>query len=97
MAQQVGFFVALHSIYAAVATLATAVGRLANSADNLGQWAEEQTATFVDEARLERAAKVKQIQEKLALEGVESASTKVVGTSTKARKATSAAAPAITQ
>lgn len=55
MVQKLGFFAMLHSIYAAIGTIASAVQRGANSLDNLGQWAEEQTATFVDEARDERA------------------------------------------
>ena len=60
MVQKLGFFAMLHSIYAAIGTMASAVQRGANSLDNLGQWAEEQTATFVDEARDDRALKAAQ-------------------------------------
>lgn len=62
--QAVGFFGMLHQVYGAVGTLASAVGRGANALDNLGQWAEEQTATFVDEARIERQAKIEELQRK---------------------------------
>lgn len=64
--QKIGFFAMLHQVYGAVGTMASAVQRGANAIDNLGQWAEEQTATFVDEARLERAEKVAQIKRRLA-------------------------------
>lgn len=60
--QAVGFFGMLHGIYGAVASLASAAQRGANALDNLGQWAEEQTGTFVDEARIERQAKIEELQ-----------------------------------
>lgn len=66
-ANNVGFFGMLHQIYNSVGILASAVGHGAKALDNLGQWAEEQTGTFVDEARLERQAKVEDIQRRMAL------------------------------
>lgn len=60
-----GFFGMLQSFYTAAGTLASAVNRGAQALDNLGQWAEEQTATFVDEARLDRQAKVEALTQKL--------------------------------
>lgn len=62
--QNVGFFGMLHGIYGAVASLASAAQRGANALDNLGQWAEEQTGTFVDEARIERQMKIEELKRK---------------------------------
>lgn len=62
MAANIGFFGMLHQIYNAVGTIASAVGRGANALDNLGKWAEEQTAAFVDEAQIERQAKIAQLR-----------------------------------
>ena len=64
--QQVGFFVMLKSVWAVVASLASASQRVANAADNLGQWAEETTGAFVDEARIERKMKGEEMQRKRA-------------------------------
>lgn len=58
MGKTMGFFAMLHSIYNMLGTLASAFGRGAQALDNLGAWAEEQTATFVDEARIERQQKI---------------------------------------
>lgn len=73
----IGFFSMLHQIYGAVGSLANTVTSLAsatthgaNALDNLGMWAEEQTATFVDEARIERQAKILELRAK-RLQGVE--------------------------
>ena len=56
----------LKSVWAVVASLASASQRVANAADNLGQWAEETTGAFVDEARIERQAKIEEMQRKRA-------------------------------
>ena len=58
--QNVGFFGMLHLVYNAVGAIASATGRFANSVDNLGQWAEEQTAAFADEARIDREEKLQE-------------------------------------
>lgn len=63
--QAIGFFGMLKQVYGAISAIASAVGRGANALDNLGQWAEEQTATFVDEARVERQAKIEELNRKL--------------------------------
>ena len=55
--QSVGFFGMLRGIYQALFTLSSAVNTAAKTLDNLATWSEEQTATFVDEARDERALK----------------------------------------
>lgn len=62
--QNVGFFGMLHGIYGAVAALASAAQRGANALDNLGQWAEEQTGSFVDEARMDRQEKIEVLKRK---------------------------------
>lgn len=64
MGKTMGFFGMLHSIYNMLGTLASAFGRGAQALDNLGAWAEEQTATFVDEARIERQTKIEQLMAK---------------------------------
>lgn len=56
----------LKSVWAVVASLASASQRVANAADNLGQWAEETTGAFVDEARIERQSKIEEMQRKRA-------------------------------
>lgn len=56
----------LKSVWAVVASLASASQRVANAADNLGQWAEETTGAFVDEARIERKMKGDEMQRKRA-------------------------------
>lgn len=56
--QNIGFFGMLHSIYNMIGSTASAGHRFANSLDNLGQWAEEQTGSFVDEARMDREEKL---------------------------------------
>lgn len=56
----------LKSVWAVVASLASASQRVANAADNLGQWAEETTGAFVDEARIERKMKGEEMQRKRA-------------------------------
>lgn len=66
MASNIGFFGMLHSVYNAVGVLASAVGKFAQAADNLGTWADEQTGTFVDEARIERKKKSVQLMAELA-------------------------------
>lgn len=58
--QNVGFFGMLHLVYNAIGSTASAVGRFANSVDNLGQWAEEATGAFADEARLDREEKLQE-------------------------------------
>lgn len=55
--QSVGFFAMLRGFYSALFTLSNAVNTTAKAVDNLATWADEQTATFVDEARDERALK----------------------------------------
>lgn len=64
MVKTMGFFGMLHQIYGAVGALASAATHGANAIDNLGMWAEEQTATFVDEARIERQAKIAELRAK---------------------------------
>lgn len=78
MASNIGFFGMLHSIYNAVGVLASAAGKFAQAADNLGTWADEQTGTFVDEARIERKKKsVTLMAELAALENAASAAAPV--------------------
>ena len=60
MVKNFGFFGMLHTIYNAVGAMASAVGRGASALDNLGQWAEEQTGSFVDEARMDREEKLEE-------------------------------------
>lgn len=55
--QSVGFFAMLRGFYNALFTLSSAINTSAKAVDNLATWAEEQTGTFVDEARDERAIK----------------------------------------
>ena len=55
--QSVGFFAMLRGFYNALFTLSNAINTSAKAIDNLATWADEQTATFVDEARDERALK----------------------------------------
>lgn len=71
MAANIGFFGMLHQIYNAVGTLASAVGRGANALDNLGKWAEEQTGTFVEEAQIERQAKIAELRARAAKQAKE--------------------------
>ena len=49
--QSVGFFAMLRGFYSALFTLSNAINTTAKAVDNLATWADEQTATFVDEAR----------------------------------------------
>lgn len=65
-ASNIGFLGMLHQIYNSIGVIASAVGHGAKALDNIGMWAEEQTGTFVDEARLERQAKVEDIQRRMA-------------------------------
>ena len=58
MVKNIGFFGMLHTIYNAIGAMASAVYRGASALDNLGQWAEEQTGSFVDEARMDREEKL---------------------------------------
>lgn len=60
--QAIGFFAAMHEIYASVKTIASVVTHTAKAAENLSIWAEEQTDTFVDEARVERQIKIDQLE-----------------------------------
>lgn len=62
--QKVGFFAMLQGLYGTLNAMFSAVQRMANAADNLGQWAEESTATFVDEARIEREEKLDELKRK---------------------------------
>lgn len=68
--QNVGFFGMLHGIYGAVAALASAFQRGANSLDNLGKWAEQQTGVFVDEATIERDIKLEELKRRRVALGV---------------------------
>ena len=69
--QSVGFFGMLRGFYNALFTLSNAINTSAKAIDNLATWADEQTATFVDEARDERALKSaqrkQQFKQELAL------------------------------
>jgi hypothetical protein len=66
MGKTMGFFAMLHQIYASVGALFSAVTHGANALDNLGIWAEEQTGTFVDEAREDRQVKLAEMRHKRA-------------------------------
>lgn len=68
MTKTMGFFAMLHQVYASIGALFSALTHGANALDNLGMWAEEQTGTFVDEARIERQAKIADLKAK-RLEG----------------------------
>ena len=80
--QQVGFFGMLRNIYATVSVASSAVGKFAQAADNLGTWADEQTGSFVDEARMERRIKAidfqKRYAEQLKLANVTEAEVKAI-------------------
>ena len=69
--QSVGFFAMLRGFYSALFTLSNAINTSAKAIDNLATWADEQTGTFVDEARDERALKSaqrkQQFKQELAL------------------------------
>lgn len=54
MGNNIGFFGMLHAVYNAIGVLASALGKFAHAAENLGTYADEQTGSFVDEARIER-------------------------------------------
>ena len=60
MNNSVGFFGMLRGFYQALFTLSSAINTATKAVDNLATWADEQTATFVDEARDERALKAAQ-------------------------------------
>ena len=66
--QSVGFFAMLRGFYNALFTLSNAINTTAKAVDNLATWADEQTATFVDEARDERALKSAQRKQQFAAE-----------------------------
>lgn len=62
--QNVGFFGMLQGIYGTVFMLSSAVQKFAKALDNLGTWTDEQTGTFVDEARMERQIKLEELKRK---------------------------------
>lgn len=62
--QNIGFFGMLHGIYGTIASLSSAVQKFAQALNNLGDWADEQTGTFVDEARLDRQYKIEEMKRK---------------------------------
>jgi len=66
MGKTMGFFAMLHQIYASIGALFSAITHGANALDNLGIWAEEQTGTFVDEAREDRQVKLAEMRAKRA-------------------------------
>ena len=66
--QSVGFFGMLRGFYQALFTLSNAINTSAQAVDNLATWAEEQTGTFVDEARDERALKSAQRKQQFKAE-----------------------------
>ena len=66
--KSVGFFGMLRGFYNALFTLSNAINTTAKAVDNLATWADEQTATFVDEARDERALKSAQRKQQFAAE-----------------------------
>lgn len=66
--QSVGFFGMLRGFYNALFTLSSAINTATRAVDNLATWADEQTATFVDEARDERALKAAQRKAQFAAE-----------------------------
>ena len=57
MVQKLGFFGMLQMVYAAVGTFVSMLNGFAQAGKNISDWSEEATATFVDEARDERALK----------------------------------------
>ena len=57
MVQKLGFFGMLQMVYAAVGTFVSMLNGFAQAGKNISDWSEEATATFVDEARDERAIK----------------------------------------
>lgn len=57
MVQKLGFFGMLQMVYAAVGTFVSMLNGFAQAGKNISDWSEEATASFVDEARDERALK----------------------------------------
>ena len=68
MNNSVGFFGMLRGFYQALFTLSSAINTTAKAIDNLATWADEQTSSFVDEARDERALKSAQRKQQFAAE-----------------------------
>lgn len=62
----IGFFGMMHALYNSVGILASALGKFAKAAENLGTYADEQTGAFVDEARIERAKQAVTLEAELA-------------------------------
>ena len=62
------FGTTLRTVYAAIAGMANAIGSFAKAAENIGSWADETTATWSDEARIERAKRVAELERELAVE-----------------------------
>ena len=60
MVQKLGFIAMIQSLFGVIGTMATAINRYANAVNNIGEWAEESSAAFVDEAKDDRALKTAQ-------------------------------------
>ena len=69
------FGTTLRTVYAAIAGMADAVGSFAKALQNIGSWADETTATWSDEARIERAKRVAELERELAVETAKPATT----------------------
>lgn len=56
----------LKAIYAMLTAIASGGHRMANALNNIGEWAEESTQTFVEKARAERELELMEFRRQLA-------------------------------
>lgn len=61
-----GFGATLVQLWTTLSTILQAINLFASGAKNLGEWTDEATKTFVDEARIERQKKLATLQAELA-------------------------------
>lgn len=61
-----GFGSTLVQLWATLSTILSAIEFFAKGFKNLGTWTDEATATFVDEARIERQKKLAKLNAELA-------------------------------
>jgi hypothetical protein len=61
-----GFGATLAQLWTTISTILAAINLFASGAKNLGEWTDESTKTFVDEARIERQKKLAKLNAELA-------------------------------